>query len=349
MDGKTTYVFPGSNTPAGFLSFYREGLRNLENVFILKGGPGCGKSTIIKKIGHNMATRGYDVEFWQCSSDNDSLDGVLIPALSAAVVDGTKPHVVDPQYPGAVDEIINLGQAWNKDLLRRQRRQIIELTDACSSQFAHCYQQLEKITAVLSASRQENSERAAQVCQQEEIPLLEQVFFPPDRQVRHLFSSAITPKGLVRLGEAISRGSRRRFLLLGPYGQGREQLLAAAAKYALEQGHRVDVYHNTLHPESLELLVLPGLNTALLAVDALPAVLREQDIVINCGDFSPEDEASTRQTEQMIDEACVFLCEAKRLHDELEKLYAPAIDFTLVEAAADQLFNQILSLTVREE
>ena len=68
--GKAKYVFPGSNTPAGFVSFYREGLNNIERLFILKGGPGTGKSTLMRKIGLAMLERGYDVEFWQCSSDN---------------------------------------------------------------------------------------------------------------------------------------------------------------------------------------------------------------------------------------------------------------------------------------
>ncbi|MGI6361693.1 MAG: ATPase [Bacillota bacterium] len=91
--GKARYIFPGSNTPQGFHSFYQEVLQGLERIFILKGGPGVGKSTLIRKIGQAILDRGYDVEFWQCSSDCDSLDGVMIPALSLAVVDGTTPQV----------------------------------------------------------------------------------------------------------------------------------------------------------------------------------------------------------------------------------------------------------------
>jgi polynucleotide 5'-kinase involved in rRNA processing len=90
--GKSRYLFPGSNTPEGFYSFYEEGLKGLDKVFILKGGPGVGKSTLMRKIGQTMLERGYDLDFWQCSSDCDSIDGVIIPALSLAVIDGTAPH-----------------------------------------------------------------------------------------------------------------------------------------------------------------------------------------------------------------------------------------------------------------
>jgi len=38
-----------------------------------------------------MVERGYDVEFMHCSSDNNSLDGVVIPSLKIALLDGTAP------------------------------------------------------------------------------------------------------------------------------------------------------------------------------------------------------------------------------------------------------------------
>ena len=85
-------MFPGANTSWGFHSFYEENLADIEHVFVIKAGPGCGKSTLIRKIANAMVDRGHDVELWQCSSDNDSLDGVYIPDLSIAIVDGTAPQ-----------------------------------------------------------------------------------------------------------------------------------------------------------------------------------------------------------------------------------------------------------------
>ncbi|SHK14198.1 hypothetical protein SAMN02745975_03743 [Geosporobacter subterraneus DSM 17957] len=91
--GKIKRVFPGGNTAKGFFSYYDNIIgKEANRLFIIKGGPGVGKSSFMKKIGYEMTEKGYDVEFHQCSSDNGSLDGVVIPALKVAIIDGTAPH-----------------------------------------------------------------------------------------------------------------------------------------------------------------------------------------------------------------------------------------------------------------
>ena len=84
----------GANSPGGFYSLYDELLRPEEarSIYILKGGPGCGKSSLMRKVGAAMEERGLTVEYIQCSGDPDSLDAVVIPALATAIVDGTAPH-----------------------------------------------------------------------------------------------------------------------------------------------------------------------------------------------------------------------------------------------------------------
>ncbi|HHV61803.1 MAG TPA: ATPase [Firmicutes bacterium] len=86
-------VFPGGNTPQGFYSFYDQIITpNATRILIIKGGPGVGKSTFMRKIAEEMVDRGYDVELHHCSSDNGSLDGVVIPSIGVALIDGTAPH-----------------------------------------------------------------------------------------------------------------------------------------------------------------------------------------------------------------------------------------------------------------
>ena len=93
--GSVRYVFPGGNTAFGFYSFYDDIIKNaFTKLFILKGGPGVGKSTLIKRIGSHLLQQGYDIEYHCCSSDKNSFDGLLVPALGIAIVDGTAPHRV---------------------------------------------------------------------------------------------------------------------------------------------------------------------------------------------------------------------------------------------------------------
>ena len=63
-----------------------------ETIYILKGGPGCGKSSLMRRVAQAMEEKGASVEYIACSGDPDSLDAVVFPALNTAIVDGTAPH-----------------------------------------------------------------------------------------------------------------------------------------------------------------------------------------------------------------------------------------------------------------
>lgn len=85
----------GANSPAGFYSLYDQMLdpAEAEDIMILKGGPGCGKSSFMRRVAAAAEAKGVAVEYIQCSGDPESLDAVVFPALKTAIVDGTAPHV----------------------------------------------------------------------------------------------------------------------------------------------------------------------------------------------------------------------------------------------------------------
>mgnify|MGYP003317514924 CR=1 FL=1 len=127
---KKTSFFLGANTPDGFVSFFDE-LYNPYNsctAYIIKGGPGTGKSTLMKKIGQTALDKGYNAEYVYCSSDGKSLDGLIVPELNLSVADGTSPHTLEPKFPGAAESIINPGDFWNKEKLRSSADKIRTLT-----------------------------------------------------------------------------------------------------------------------------------------------------------------------------------------------------------------------------
>ena len=97
---KPLRFFLGANTPQGFVSRFdqladpTDGWRE----FVIKGGPGAGKSTLMKRVADFAAGRCGQVELIHCSSDADSLDGVILPDIKTSIADGTPPHDGALQY-----------------------------------------------------------------------------------------------------------------------------------------------------------------------------------------------------------------------------------------------------------
>lgn len=350
--GRAKYLFPGNNTARGFISHYRDGILGMEQVFIIKGGPGVGKSTLMRKIGIAMLERGYDVEFWQCSADNDSLDGVLIPAILTAIIDGTPPHGIDPRYPGAVEEIVDLGANWNKAMLKRNKREIITLTDKISQHFRICYDKLAQAGRIMEANMEEVAATIDRAALQETIQqLIETVYHSRQNCCRHLFSSAITPRGNISFTDSLSRTVSRRWLLYGPSGCGKEDILDELAKEAQKRGHYAEIFHPALLPEQIELLLLPHLDSAIMDVgEKIPANIGDNDYLIDCASLSGKEENGSALTvSSMIKEATEEIAKAKDLHDQLEQYYVQAMDFNKVDAAGAGLFNRILAICAEKE
>lgn len=120
MEQKYNARFLGANTPEGFISLFDELYDPAEDwrAYIIKGGPGTGKSRLMRRVADELEQAGYTAQRVLCSSDPDSLDGVIFPQIRACIADGTSPHVIEPRFPGAVEELVNLGDYWDAEQLR---------------------------------------------------------------------------------------------------------------------------------------------------------------------------------------------------------------------------------------
>ena len=123
--------FAAANSYEGFKSNFDRIFSPLilKKLFILKGGPGTGKSTLMRKIAERFDDAAMVMRIL-CSSDTSSLDGVVLKKdeVTVGIVDGTAPHIVEPKFPGAVEEIINLGDGFDYDALMSCSKEIIELS-----------------------------------------------------------------------------------------------------------------------------------------------------------------------------------------------------------------------------
>ena len=69
--------FLGATTPAGFKGYFAPLRREPGmQLVLLKSGPGCGKSTLMKRLARAAQEKGEPIQRIHCASDPDSLDGV---------------------------------------------------------------------------------------------------------------------------------------------------------------------------------------------------------------------------------------------------------------------------------
>lgn len=144
-----TVFFAGANTENGFHGMYGDiaDERTLDKLYIIKGGPGNGKSTFMRTVAEEGENAGENVEYYLCGSDPDSLDCVCI-GRRFALLDGTPPHIAEPLYPAAVAEYIDLGRYWNVRRLEAISDEIKRLTDKKKQCYAASYRYLGAAAAV---------------------------------------------------------------------------------------------------------------------------------------------------------------------------------------------------------
>ncbi len=100
------HLFFGAATPKGAFDFIQRLTASLPRRIFIKGRPGSGKSTFLKKLSGEAENRGVDVQIFHCGLDPNSLDMLIFPKLGTAIFDSTSPHEYFPEREG--DEILDL-------------------------------------------------------------------------------------------------------------------------------------------------------------------------------------------------------------------------------------------------
>lgn len=94
---QTRHRFFGCATWKGSFDLVPEIIAPLKNRYFIKGRPGSGKSTMMKKIMTYSTEHGFETHVYHCGFDPKSLDMILIPALSTCIFDSTAPHEYFPE------------------------------------------------------------------------------------------------------------------------------------------------------------------------------------------------------------------------------------------------------------
>ncbi len=359
---KVRKMFSGNNTARGFYSFYEELINFAENgVFILKGGPGTGKSTLMRKVGETAFQQGYDLEYHYCSSDPFSIDALLIPELALAILDGTRPHIVDPQNPGAVEQLINLGEFWEVELLMTQKEKIKILNQQKGFFFRLAYNHLQE-AEVIKRELQYYYQCALNKVGwwpffRETITRAFGEFTPPVKRlplIRSLFASANTPDGYLSYFGSILQGVKNLYLLNGGWEIGKAAFLKKIAAWGISLGFDCEKYHCPFDPLNLELVFFPDLKLGFLSTRSffeywgLTGQVLDFDQFISfkkLAEFKREIGLAEKRLTAVHEQAWQKLDQARSVHQQLEKIYFPAISIEKLEALGEKLVNYFFKLS----
>lgn len=357
------HIYPGGNTRYGFYSFYDYILPLAgqdEYKMILKGGPGTGKSSLMKKVGEHFNV--HELEYHWCSSDNQALDAVVIDAR-ICILDGTAPHTVDPRYPGAYDDIIPLGNYWDGDRLQAQRHSIQLLTDEVSQFFQLAYYRLREAYTAYQEWEYYYQHHIDKARVKKNIMALGSEFMATrsvssPAPTRHLFAAAITPQGIVTRVESLLPEKIQLFAVKGSPGSGKSELFHFISRQCAISGIGLEHYHNPFNPDEIDLLIAPEREIALLDISGIFVDyeahlskhqylrLLDFDQLLNPTSIDPWAKRIHQTQNRLIDaiqDASQLIRYAKERHDELEAIYIAAMHFDELDQLQEQIIKQIIA------
>lgn len=353
MSGKVRKLFPGGNTANGSFNYFNYMIpKNVNRIFCLKGGPGVGKSSFMKKIATEFINKNYDVELHYCPSDPSSLDGVVIKELGVVLLDATAPHIVDPKDPGAIDEIINFGDYWNVEGLEKNRDEIVECGKDISRSFKRAYKYLKASEPIYYDIEEKNTDcMDFGKLNQFTDKFIEDLFKDFNstgeyKKERHLFATAITPVGHVDYTDSILKEAKEIYYLDGEIGTGKTTFLTKVYNKALEKGMDVEVYHYPLIKEKIETIYIKDLEIGITV-----SHLFKKEKTIDFNKYLDKEKLKIYEEEinydkevfdELVNYAILNLKKAKFKHDKIEAYYIPNMRFDEIEDLKNNLIKKIL-------
>ncbi|MGN7938289.1 PRK06851 family protein [Virgibacillus sp. 6R] len=358
MSGKVRHYYAGGNTAKGFYSLYESALEDLERVYILKGGPGTGKSSLMKKIGDIMESKSLNVEYLHCSSDNDSIDGVILPDYKVGIVDGTAPHIIEPKAPGVVEEYVNLGVAWDSQKLANDKQTILSLNKDIAGKFEIAYKTFAEALAAHDEIEEiyisnMNFDKANQLTDEVISLLYGEEQLEKKSKIKHRFLGAATPLGAVDFIQNLTSDVQNRYFIKGRAGSGKSTMLKKIVAEGEKRGFDIEVYHCGFDPNSLDMVIIRERDVAIFDSTAPHEYFPERDTdkiidmyerCINPGTdekYADEIERTTKAYKGKMKDAISYLAEAKQLRDRLEAIYINAMDFQVVDEMQQSILYEI--------
>ena len=346
--------FLGANAKSGYRSLFSEIYSPYDGGthFILKGGPGTGKSTIMKKCAAELEKRGLYVERALCSADPASLDAVSAPEIGFSVLDGTAPHTLDPVLPGVSEHIIDLSPAWDTAFLREHSTAIADLVRENKKEHAKCaeYMHLASRAALDSTAlctRALDRDKLINFTKRlakREIP--DKKGSRAKGKISRRFLSAVSPDGIYVNFDTVAALCEKIVTVEDKYACCMPFIIEYLSDYAAGRGYDVIECSCPLLPElKPEHLFIPELKICFFTQNSYHYSLADDGCVhasrfLDRAEFAAVKEKlafNEKAKKDFVYEAVRRMSVAKLLHSELEDYYIKATDFSVVERIGERV------------
>ncbi len=350
--GEDAY-FVASNSANGFQSYYREcfDADRIEHVYAIKGGPGTGKSYFLRAVSDFGEAHGWRSEKIYCSSDPDSLDGVLLfrDGHGLAFLDATAPHVYEPHSPGLREDIVNLGQFWNVERLGTHAEMLTDLQKRKGEEYRRAYRYLASVGEM------------AYIYQSLALPYFS--LSAMERFAKKLMREISVGTGYAASCALISSIGMKGSVLLDTYFANAEKIfliddckgiaahfLRMIGECAVEKRQPIRISYDPILPDRINGIFFEEERIAFVACEKEACTYPHKTVrlrrFVRVSEMRSIKERllyASRMMQAMTDGALDCLKHVNELHFEIEKLYMAAMDFEEKEAFTKRFCHKILS------
>ncbi len=353
MNTISAKYFLAANSAQGFYNEFSNCYLPFDGwkAYIIKGGPGTGKSSFMREVLKVGEEQGLLAEVVYCTGDPDSLDAVIFPEIKKVVLDGTAPHIIDPVLPGVADKILAFGEFWDEkkfsepESLKISFKQNKLLHNIARNYICAaggiCQAVLNRVSGSFNSTDAENFAKTLvekylpfKVCQSSE-------------KVR--FLGGVTPKGVKYFTENATLRLKIKVVVCDQYGVAADKILKMVKTSALKRGYDVIVYKNPILPNTLfDAIEVPDCSLFIVrdyclnkCDDIADKVFAEQFYKFLDYPTIPQDQTVLQEALNL---ATATLKQAKQVHDETEKHYIKAMDFEKLKAFCEPVINEIFNV-----